>query len=55
MQDGLYVITNIKYGYQYDVFFGQGYPNIAFSGKIFNRTKGTTNKLTASDKENYML
>jgi hypothetical protein len=55
MQDGLYVITHIKHGYQDEAFFGQGYHEIAFSGKIINGTKGTTNKLTASEKENYLL
>jgi hypothetical protein len=55
MQDELYVITHIKYGYQDEVFCGQGYRKIAFSGEIINGTKETTNKLTASDKENYLL
>jgi hypothetical protein len=55
IQDRLYVITHIKHGYQDDAFFGQGYHNIAFSGEIINGTTGTTNKLTASEMENYLL
>jgi hypothetical protein len=55
MQDGLSVITHIKHEYQDEEFFGQGYHNIAFTGEIINGTTGTTNELTASDKENYLL
>jgi hypothetical protein len=55
IQDGLYVITHIIHGYQNDTFFRQGYHDIAFSGEIINGTKGTTNELIASEKENYLL
>jgi hypothetical protein len=55
MQDGLYVITHIKHGYQDDAFFGQGYHDMASSGEIINGTKRTTNELIASEKENYRL
>jgi hypothetical protein len=49
------VIIHLKYGYQDEAFFGQGYHEIAFSCEIINGTQGTTNELTASEKENYLL
>jgi hypothetical protein len=55
MQDGLYVITYIKYGYENEGFCGQGYHEIAFSDEIINRTSGTTNRLKALEKKNYLL
>jgi hypothetical protein len=58
LQDRLYVIIHIKHGYQNNVFFGQGYHDISYFGEIINGTKGTkgtTNELTASEKENYLL
>jgi hypothetical protein len=55
MQDGLYVITHIEQGYLDEALYGHGYHHTAFSGEIINGTNGTTNELTASENEKYLL
>jgi hypothetical protein len=45
----------IKTEYQDEAFYGHGYHDTAFSGEIINRRKGTTDELTASETEKYLL
>jgi hypothetical protein len=55
IHDRMYLITHIKHTYQDKLFYIVGYHEIAFSGEIINGTKQKTNKLTAAEKENYLL
>jgi hypothetical protein len=55
IQDGLYVIAYIEQGSQDKALYGYRYHDTAFSGEIIKGTKGTTNELTASGKQKYLL